>query len=212
MKRLYTYGLAACALLAVGTAAMHGVAVAETAAVAVAPAAAPAAAAPLVVAEVSWWQTLWAQIQAPLMALVLAVLAALGTVVTATANKYLGSRASQAVNAVYQLAVDQAAGWLHAHIAASAQPVIRTSAGPGPSAAVPTGTLSVSSHAAQAALESAVLYAKKSYPEVIDKLKVPDSDIAKDVLAAAGKMIAGRAAPPGIAEAIGSLMGAIVKH
>lgn len=173
-------GAAAAALLL----SVPAAAWAEAAAVAVGPAAAPAAAAPVVVADVSWWQTLWAQVQAPLVTLAVAVMTALGTILTAKANAYLGSRASEAINSVYMMAVEQAAGWLQSHIAAAA----KTSADPAKSFHVMANT-------ATSSLNAAVDYAKKSFPDIMGKLDVGDGELAHDIVGALGKIVAPQLAP-----------------
>lgn len=207
-NRLLSLGLAACALAALAVAPVVGAHVAHAAevAAAVAPTAAPAAAAPLVVAEVSWWQTLWAQIQAPLIGLVTAVFTAVGGILAVTLPKLIGNTGSRAVNAVYQLVADQAAGWLIAQMHAVAEPVVN--AGPG-STAVHTGDVAVGKTAAINSLDSAITYATKSYPDVLSKLGVTKAELGKDIVAAAGKLIAGGKASPGIASAIGGLLAQI---
>lgn len=189
IKKMALLGFAACALAAFAAAPMVSLHAAETA-VAVAPAAAPAAAAPVVVADVSWWQTLWAQVQAPLIALVTAVFSAVGLILTAQINKYLGSRAAQAVGGIYQQMADQAAGWLIAQLHN-----VMPSTPPTPGS--PTIN-SVPHPNAVKALNAAVDYAKVSYPEIIKKVDANDRDLAKDIVAAAGKMIPGMGGVGGI--------------
>jgi hypothetical protein len=186
---------------------------AETAA-AVAPAAAPDAAAQLVVADVSWWQTLWAQIQAPLIALAMAVVSALGVVITTQVKSFLGERAAQAVNAVYQQMADAGAGWLIAQLHSVAEPVVvsvPSSSPVGSASAVPTGKVIVSKPAAREAVNAAVDYAKKSYPEVVKKLGTGDAELGKDILAAAGKILGGTPAG-GIISIVGGLLGQMPNH
>lgn len=196
MKKMALLGFAAFALVAFAMAPMVSLHAAETA-VAVAPTAAPAAAAPVVVADVSWWQTLWAQVQAPLIALVTAVFSAVGLIITAQINKYLGSRAAQAVGGIYQQMADQAAGWLIAQLHN-----VLPSTPPTPGS--PT-TASIPHPNAVKALNAAVDYAKVSYPEIIKKVDANDRDLAKDIVAAAGKMIPGIGAGGGIGGIIGNL-------
>lgn len=178
LGRMALLGLAAAALLVAPQ-----VAWAAADAVAVAVPAGPAVA----VVPASPWMELWAQIQAPLAAIVTAVFGVVGTFLAVFLPRYLGNRGSEAVNGIYQMVADQAAGWLISHMHSS------------------TGGGAVDPREATVGLSKAIDYAKQSYPDVIKKLDVKDGELGKDIVAAAGKLLA-KGPGGGIASAIGALV------
>ena len=193
LGRMALLGLAACAAAALVIAPVVTLQAAEAVAVAAVPAS------PVAVVEPTWWQNLLLQIQQPLSLIVTAILGTVGAIMVPLIQKSLGNGAARAINQVYQIMADQAAGWLIAHLHAVATPSSNVVGQP---------EATVSTSGARTGLNEAVEYARTSYPEVFKKLpNIGDGELAKDILAAAGKMLPGKAG--GIASAIGGLMGAI---
>lgn len=138
----------------------------------------------------SWWQSFWAEVQAPLVALVMAVFSAIGMIVSTEVKKYFGARASEAANNVYQLMVDQAAGWLMGYLHLAAAPT--------PGSAIPVS-----------ALNTAVAYAKKAYPDIVSKIDPSDNELGRDIVAALGKMLA--KSGTSVSGPVGGLLGGLFK-
>jgi hypothetical protein len=119
------------------------------------------------VVPASPWAEFWAALQAPLLAFATAVLSALGLIVSYYAKCFLGERAALAVNTTYQMAVDQAAGWLAAKLG--------------------QGSAGMAVDPASPVVAEAIRYVRESYPEV-NAIEPVGTILAKDVIAAFGRL------------------------
>ena len=119
------------------------------------------------------WDQFWVQVQAPLAAFALAVLGALGSVVSYYAKQLLGANASKAVTAVWQMGTDAAAGYMKTWLANHPDEVGKP--------------LTLDSLPVKAATE----FFKASFPKAVAAVEPTDHEIGSDILASFGRMLPG---------------------
>lgn len=129
----------------------------------------PVVVAPVSPADAGPWNQFWLQLQPALLTFALAVLGALGTVVTYFASKLGSAQATKAITSVYMTGVEAAAGWLQHKLAESGDPAAKSVSVDSPEVA------------------SAIAYFRTSFPA--DKVQPPDSELARDIVAIFAKAI-----------------------
>lgn len=153
------------------------------------------------------WNDFLHALEPTLITLFVAILTALGVIITKFATDHFGAKTAMLVSEGYQIAIDNAAGWLKTFLegkTVTPTPVSTITAAP-PVAA--TSGLTVNTPAVQ----TAVAYMKASFPDAIvavekaqGGLKLGNGELASDILGALGKLLPG---PVGvIAGAIGSVI------